>query len=207
MTFTLPDLPYPRNALEPHISELTMGFHYDKHHASYVDKLNKAVKGTGYAGQPLMDIVREAHGKGDAAVFNNGAQAWNHTFFWHSMAPGEPGRPDGQLADLIEDSFGSLEHLRTKFIGEGVGRFGSGWVWLVRAPEGGLSVVSTANAEMPQFLDLKPLLVCDLWEHAYYLDYRNDRQKFLQAFFDHLVNWEFAARNLAFQDADGALAA
>ncbi|PIW29748.1 MAG: superoxide dismutase [Fe] [Rhodospirillales bacterium CG15_BIG_FIL_POST_REV_8_21_14_020_66_15] len=193
MTFKLPDLPYAADALLPYMSEQTLNIHHGKHHKGYVDKLNAAVKGTDYEGLDLLDVVRGAHEKGDTDVFNNAAQAWNHGFFWLCMSPDRLDAPGGKLASRIEETFGSLPHLRTKFISEGMARFGSGWVWLVEESDGTLDVVSTANGGLPQAAGQKPLLTCDLWEHAYYLDYQNARQKYLEAFFDHLADWTFAA--------------
>lgn len=207
MTFTLPKLPYAKDALVPHMSERTLNFHYGKHYKGYVDKLNDAVEGTEYVGMSLLDVVRRAHENGDIGVFNNAAQAWNHGFFWRCMSPQAQGGPEGQLAARIQEVYGSLPQLRTKFISEGTARFGSGWVWLIEGPDGALDVVSTANADLPQTAGYKPLLTCDLWEHAYYLDYQNARQKFLEAFFDQLADWEFAAKCLATQGDPEILAA
>lgn len=207
MTFKLPDLPYAKDALAPHMSEQTLNFHHGKHHKGYVDKLNDAVKGTDYDGMDLLDVARRAHEKGETAVFNNAAQAWNHAFFWRCMSPATPVEPEGPLAEKIAASFETLPQLRTRFIAEGMARFGSGWVWLVEGADGVLDVVSTANADLPQTAGLKPLLTCDLWEHAYYLDYQNARQTFLEVFFDHLVDWDFAATCLNTQGDSNIIAA
>jgi Fe-Mn family superoxide dismutase len=196
MSFTLPDLPYAKDALAPHMSAQTFDFHHGKHHQTYVTNLNNLIEGTDYAGKDLVEISKEAFAKKDMGVFNNAAQVWNHTFFWNSMTPNYAA-PSGDLAAAIDKSFGSLDELKTKFTGAGATRFGSGWAWLVQKADGGLDVVSTANAEMPQLEGLKPLLTCDVWEHAYYLDYQNARPKFLEVFFDNLANWDFAAQNLA----------
>ena len=196
MSFTLPDLPYAKDALAPHMSAQTFDFHHGKHHQTYVTNLNNLIEGTDYAGKDLVEISKEAFAKKDMGVFNNVAQVWNHTFFWNSMTPNYAA-PSGDLAAAIDKSFGSLDELKTKFTGAGATRFGSGWAWLVQKADGGLDVVSTANAELPQLEGLKPLLTCDVWEHAYYLDYQNARPKFLEVFFDNLANWDFAAQNLA----------
>ena len=196
MSFTLPDLPYAKDALAPHMSAQTFDFHHGKHHQTYVTNLNNLIEGTDYAGKDLVEISKIAFEKKEMGVFNNAAQVWNHTFFWNSMTPNYAA-PSGDLAAAIDKSFGSLADLKTKFTGAGATRFGSGWAWLVQKADGGLDVVSTANAELPQLEGLKPLLTCDVWEHAYYLDYQNARPKFLEVFFDNLANWEFAAKNLA----------
>ena len=207
MTFKLPDLPYAKDALSPHMSERTLSFHHGKHHKGYVDKLNDAVKGTDYDGMTLIDVARRAHENGDTGVFNNAAQAWNHGFFWRCMSPDRVAEPTGLLATRVSETFGSLAQLRTRFISDGMARFGSGWVWLVEREGGALDVVSTANADLPQTAGLKPLLTCDLWEHAYYLDYQNARQAFLEAFFDHLADWNFAETCLETQGDPEILAA
>ena len=196
MSFTLPDLPYAKDALAPHMSAQTFDFHHGKHHQTYVTNLNNLIEGTDYAGKDLVEISKIAFEKKEMGVFNNAAQVWNHTFFWNSMTPNYAA-PSGDLAAAIDKSFGSLADLKTKFTGAGATQFGSGWAWLGQKADGGLDVVSTANAELPQLKGLKPLLTCDVWEHAYYLDYQNARPKFLEVFFDNLANWEFAAKNLA----------
>ena len=194
--FQLPALPYAQDALAPYVSAKTMSFHYGKHHQAYVDNLNKLIAATPLAGQPLDAIIREAAGVADkAAVFNNAAQVWNHSFFWQSMKPGGGGAPSGALAAGIDAAFGGLPAFVEQFKAAAVGRFGSGWAWLVD-DAGALKIVTTANAEMPA-PPLKPLLTCDVWEHAYYLDFQNRRPDFVQAFCDSLVNWDFAARNFA----------
>jgi Fe-Mn family superoxide dismutase len=194
--FQLPPLPYSQDALEPYISARTMSFHYGKHHQAYVDNLNKLVAGTPLAGQPLEKIVRETAGAADkVAVFNNAAQDWNHTFFWQSMKPKGGGQPTGRMLELINKSFGSFDGFKKTFVDTGVAQFGSGWVWLVQ--DGGtLKVVKTGNADTPVAHGQTALLTCDVWEHAYYLDYQNRRKDFIQAFVDHLANWEFAASQL-----------
>ena len=195
--FTLPALPYAQDALEPYISARTMGFHYGKHHQAYVDNLNKLVAGTPWAaGQSLEKVVLESAGMADkAAVFNNAAQAWNHAFFWKSMKPGGGGLPAGRLMDLIGKSFGGFEKFKNAFLTAAVAQFGSGWVWLVQEGDA-LKIVKTSNADTPIAHGQTALLTCDVWEHAYYLDYQNRRKDFVQAFLDHLANWDFAASQL-----------
>ena len=194
MAFQLPELPYAANALEPHVSAETFGYHHGKHHKAYVDKLNAAVAGTDYADLSLEDVILGSHEAGDTAVFNNAAQTWNHTFLWHSMAPDGGGAPSGALADAINDRFGDLAGFREAFKAEAMGQFGSGWAWLVRTGDG-LEIVSTGNADSPLTSGLAPILTLDVWEHAYYLDYQNKRDAYVDAFLDNLVNWEFAANN------------
>lgn len=193
---TLPALPYAENALEPFISARTLGFHYGKHHKAYVTNLNKLIAGTDLAALPLEDIIKQTAGTMEkAAVFNNAAQVWNHSFFWKSMKPGGGGKPDGSLLAQIEKAFGSFEAFKKLFVETGLAQFGSGWVWLV-AEDDTLKVVKTANADTPLVHGQKALLTCDVWEHAYYLDYQNRRRDFIETFMDHLVNWEFAAAQL-----------
>lgn len=194
MPFDLPDLPYPATALEPHISAETFGFHHGKHHKAYVDKLNAAVAGTDYENQPLDAVIMASHEAGDTAVFNNAAQAWNHTFLWHSMSPEGGGAPSGALADAINERFGDLAGFREAFKNAAMGQFGSGWAWLVQTGEG-LEIVSTGNADSPLTSGLVPLLTLDVWEHAYYLDFQNRRDAYIDAFLDSMVNWAFAASN------------
>ncbi|MEE4190308.1 MAG: Fe-Mn family superoxide dismutase [Halieaceae bacterium] len=193
MAFELPALPYARNALAPHISEETLDFHYGKHHQAYVDKLNAAIDGTELADQSLEDIIKGAEG----GLFNNAAQVWNHTFYWHSLSPEGGGEPDGALAEAINAAFGSVEAFKEQFSEKAAGNFGSGWTWLVQNADGGLAIVNTDDAETPiTEAGVTPLLTCDVWEHAYYIDYRNARPKYLEAFWN-LVNWDFAASNMA----------
>ena len=195
MAFELPPLPWSEDALEPVTSARTIGFHYGKHHRAYVDNLNKLVAGTDLDGRGLEDVIAAAAGDPTrVGVFNNAAQVWNHTFFWSSMKPGGGGAPGGVLAERIDATFGGLAAFVEQFKAAAVGRFGSGWAWLVD-DAGALKIVTTANAEMPA-PPVKPLLTCDVWEHAYYLDFQNRRPDFVQAFCDSLVNWDFAARNL-----------
>jgi Fe-Mn family superoxide dismutase len=195
--FMLPALPYAQDALEPHISARTMSFHYGKHHQTYIDNLNKAIVGTPWAtGKSLEQIVTETAGLADkVAVFNNAAQAWNHAFFWKSMKPGGGSAPTGRLLDLIGKSFGSFDKFKEAFLTAAVAQFGSGWVWLVQDGDG-LKIVKTSNADTPVAHGQTALLTCDVWEHAYYLDYQNRRKDFVQAFLDHLVNWDFAASQM-----------
>jgi len=196
MSFDLPDLPYPLDALEPHISAHTLEFHYGKHHRGYVDELNKAIQGTDHEGRTLEDVVIRSSKSGDTKVFNNAAQAWNHTFLWHSMSPNGGGKPDGDLKKLLEDNFDDIEHFNKNFKQAAIGQFGSGWAWLVQKANGSLEILSTANADTPLTGKSKPLLVLDVWEHAYYLDYQNERGVYVDTFLNHLANWEFAAKNL-----------
>ena len=190
MAHTLPDLPYAMAALEPHISRETLEYHYGKHHRTYVDKLNGLIEGTELAGASLEDVVRGSSG----GVFNNAAQVWNHTFYWHCLSPSGGGKPDGALAKAIDDAFGSFEDFHKQFSDKAVTLFGSGWAWLVKQPDGKLAIVQTSNAETPLTGKNEPLLTCDVWEHAYYIDYRNARPKYLEAFWQ-LVNWDFVAKN------------
>ena len=192
----LPPLPFDQDALEPYVNAETLGFHYNKHHRGYVDNLNKLIEGTPLAGQPLETIVLETAGKADqTAIFNNAAQVWNHTFFWNSMKPGGGGKPVGPLLDRIEQSFGDYEVFKKAFIEAAMAQFGSGWVWLVQEGDV-LKITKTPNADTPVAHDQTALLTCDVWEHAYYLDYQNRRKDFVEAFLDHLANWDFAASQL-----------
>ncbi len=191
MEHKLPELPYAQDALAPYISAETLAFHYGKHHAAYVANLNKLIVGTEFENQSLEDIVRKSSG----GIFNNGAQAWNHTFYWNCLAPRAGGEPTGALADAIAQAFGSFAAFKEKFTATAVGTFGSGWAWLVQNPDGSLAIESTSNAGNPLTAGKKPLLTCDVWEHAYYIDYRNARPKYVEAFWN-LVNWAFVAKNL-----------
>lgn len=192
MAFELPALPYAKDALAPHISEETLEFHYGKHHQTYVTNLNNLVAGTEFEGAALEDVVTKSSG----GVFNNAAQIWNHTFYWNSLSPNGGGAPTGNLAAAIEAEFGSFDAFKEAFTKCAVTTFGSGWAWLVKDADGKLSLVSSSNAACPLTDGLTPLLTCDVWEHAYYIDYRNARPKYLAAFWE-LVNWEFAAANFA----------
>ncbi|HUH39746.1 MAG TPA: superoxide dismutase [Fe] [Castellaniella sp.] len=191
MAFTLPPLPYAMDALAPHISKETLEFHYGKHHQAYVTNLNKAIEGTDQASASLEDIIRNSKG----GVFNNAAQVWNHTFYWNSLSPNGGGEPSGELRKAIEAKWDSLDAFKTAFSQSAAGNFGSGWTWLVKKTDGSLDIVNTSNAGTPLTTSDKPLLTCDVWEHAYYIDYRNARPKYLENFWA-LVNWEFAASNL-----------
>ena len=198
MAFDLPALPYGRSDLAPHISEETLNFHYGKHHNAYVANLNKLIEGTAHANAALEDIIRaSASDPSKAGLFNNAAQVWNHTFYWHSMKSGGGGAPTGKIAELIARDFGSYDKFAEAFKAAGGGQFGSGWAWLV-LKNGKLEVTKTPNAETPLTQDdVTPLLTMDVWEHAYYLDYQNARPKYMDVFLDSLVNWDFANQNLA----------
>jgi len=197
MAITLPNLPYARNALAPHISEQTLDFHYGKHHQAYVDNLNKMIDGTPHANASLEEIIKDSAGNASkAGVFNNSAQVWNHTFYWNSMKPGGGGAPTGDVASAINDAFGSYDAFKEEFAGAGATQFGSGWAWLV-ATGGKLEVRKTPNAETPLTeAGVIPLLTMDVWEHAYYLDFQNKRPVYISTFLDNLVNWDFANENL-----------
>jgi Fe-Mn family superoxide dismutase len=195
--FTLPPLPYADGALAPVISANTIGFHYGKHHKTYVDNLNNLVKGTAYEGATLEKIIADSAGKADqAGIFNNSAQIWNHTFYWNSLKPNGGGKPSGKLAAMIDSDLGGFDNFKKELAATTVSQFGSGWGWLV--VEGGkLKIVKTGNAEVPFTKGQKPLLTIDVWEHAYYLDYQNKRADYVNALIDKLLNWDFAADNLA----------
>ena len=194
MSIEFPDLPYALDALEPHVSAETLEFHHGKHHRSYVDKLNAAIEGTVYDGQPLETIIAGAKESGDTGIFNNAAQAWNHTFLWHSMSPNGGGEPAGALADAINARFGDLASFKAAFKKAALGQFGSGWVWLVRTADG-VGIVTTGNADTPLVDDVTPLLTLDVWEHAYYLDYQNKRDAYIDAYLSELISWDFAEEN------------
>lgn len=197
MAYTLPDLPYQYSALEPHISKATLEFHHDKHHASYVNKFNAAVEGTEFDQQPLEEVIRSVAGDDSkTGIFNNAAQAWNHTFYWNSMKPNGGGKPTGELAQKIDADFGDYGKFTEAFKSAGATQFGSGWAWLV-LDNGTLKVTKTLNADNPLTSNQTPLLTMDVWEHAYYLDYQNKRADYISTFLDRLVNWDFVARNLA----------
>jgi superoxide dismutase, Fe-Mn family len=190
MTFELPALPYAKDALTPHISAETIEYHYGKHHQTYVTNLNNLVPGTEFEGLSLEEIVKKSSG----GIFNNAAQVWNHTFYWNSLSPNGGGAPTGGLANAIDRTFGSFEKFKEEFTKCAVTTFGSGWAWLVKNQNGGLELVSTSNAGCPLTSGQTPILTCDVWEHAYYIDYRNLRPKYLEGFWA-LVNWEFANAN------------
>lgn len=206
MTFKLTELPYDRDALEPHISARTLDYHYGKHHNDYVDKLNENAAGTRYEEMSLEDAIRTSFRKNDKSVYNNASQAWNHTFLWESMKPGGDGRPAGTVSDMINEQFGGLDTFRRQFKESAVAQFGSGWTWLI-ADEDTLAIVSTSNADSPLTTDTTPLLTLDVWEHAYYLDYQNSREKYVDAFLEHLINWDFVQANLDALDARSQLRA
>jgi superoxide dismutase, Fe-Mn family len=191
MTFTLPELPYALDALSPHISKETLEYHYGKHHNTYVVNLNKLIENTEYSNMELEDIIRKSSG----GIFNNAAQVWNHTFYWHCLAPNSGGEPTGSLLESIVQSFGSFEKFKEQFSQTAITTFGSGWAWLVQKDNGELEITSTSNAQNPITEDIRPLMTCDVWEHAYYIDYRNARPEYLKAFWS-LVNWDFVASNM-----------
>ena len=192
MSIELPSLPYAQDALEPHISKETLEFHYGKHHNTYVVKLNGLIDGTADADKSLEDIIKTSSG----GVFNNAAQIWNHTFYWNSLSPNGGGEPSGMVADAINAAFGSFEEFKVKFTDSAVNNFGSSWTWLVKNADGSLAIVNTSNAATPLTDEgVTPLLTVDLWEHAYYIDYRNVRPDYMAAFWN-LVNWEFVNSNL-----------
>lgn len=195
MTLTLPELPFAKDALEPHMSSKTLDFHHGKHHNAYVVKGNELLEGAGLEGKSLEELVIATHAQGVGPLFNNVGQHYNHSFFWNCLAPNGGGVPTGELADKINDAFGSFDAFKTEFVNGGIGQFGSGWVWLV-SNNGTLEIVKTSNAETPLTDGKTPLLVCDVWEHAYYIDFKNRRPDFLACFLDNLANWEFAANNL-----------
>lgn len=198
MAFSLPELPYGRGDLAPHISEETLNFHYGKHHQAYVTNLNGLIEGTGHAKATLEEIINTAAGDtSKAGLFNNAAQVWNHTFYWHSMKPGGGGKPTGKVAEMIDRDLGGYDQFVKDFKAAGGGQFGSGWAWLVEK-DGKLAITKTPNAETPLTeAGVTPVLTMDVWEHAYYLDYQNSRPNYMDAFLNDLVNWDFANKNLA----------
>jgi len=192
MAFTLPALPYAKNALVPHLSEETLDYHHGKHHQAYVTNLNNLTEGSPLATRSLEDIIKQSNGP----IFNNAAQVWNHTFYWRSMAPKAGSNPHGRVAELIKNSFGSYDAFKEQFSKAAAGQFGSGWAWLCQDPaSGSLIIETTANAGCPLTVGHKPILSCDVWEHAYYIDFRNARPKYIEAWWN-LVNWDFANQNL-----------
>lgn len=192
MTHELPPLPYAKNALEPYISAETLEYHYGKHHQAYVTNLNNLIVGTEFENLPLEDIIRKSSG----GIFNNAAQVWNHTFYWNGLKPNGGGEPSGTLAEAINRTFGSFAKFKEEFSKCAVTTFGSGWAWLVKNADDSLALVSTGNAGCPLTTGQTPLLTCDVWEHAYYIDYRNARPKYVEEFWN-LVNWEFVEKNFA----------
>jgi superoxide dismutase, Fe-Mn family len=191
MEHTLPALPYAKDALAPHISAETMEYHYGKHHQTYVTNLNNLIKGTEFENASLEDIVRKSSG----GLYNNSAQTWNHTFFWNSMKPNGGGAPSGALADAINAKWGSFDEFKKAFQASAVGNFGSGWTWLVKKADGSVDIVNMGAAGTPLTTGDRALLTVDVWEHAYYIDYRNLRAKFVEVFLNHLANWDFASAN------------
>ncbi len=191
MAFKLPELPYAKDALAPHISAETLEYHYGKHHQTYVDNLNKLVAGTPHADKSLEELIKTT----DGGLFNNAAQVWNHTFYWYCLSPKGGGEPKGKIGEEIKKAFGSFQTFKEKFTEASLTQFGSGWAWLVKKPDGTLAIEKTANAGCPLTTGHKPLLTCDVWEHAYYIDYRNARAKYVDAFWS-LVNWDFVEKQL-----------
>lgn len=192
MIHELPALPYAKDALQPHISAETLEFHYGKHHQAYVTNLNNLIKGNEFESMTLEEIIKKASG----GVFNNAAQVWNHTFYWNCLSPKGGGEPSGALGDAIKAKWGSFDAFKEAFSKAAVGTFGSGWAWLVKAADGQIDIVSTSNAATPMTNGQKALMTCDVWEHAYYVDYRNARPKYVEAFWN-LVNWDFVSQNYA----------
>jgi len=192
MTFTLPALPYATDALAPHISQETLEYHYGKHHQAYVNNLNKLIPGTEFEAMSLEEIIMKAKG----GIFNNAAQVWNHTFYWHCLSPNGGGEPKGKLAEAINKNIGSFSTFKEQFTQAAIATFGSGWAWLVQDSTGALKIISTSNAGTPMTESLTALLTCDVWEHAYYIDYRNARPDYVNKFWS-LVHWDFVANNLA----------
>ena len=195
MSIKLPELPYAMDALEPHISTDTMELHYGKHHRGYVDKLNKLIEGTDFEDLPLEQIIVLARETAEIDILNNAAQAWNHAFFWQSLSPTGQSEPVGRIRDLIEDEFGDIDKFKKEFHAAATSQFGSGWTWLV-LDAGKLRIMSTTNADSPVGTHMTPLLTLDVWEHAYYLDYQNERARYVDAFLDKLIDWRFALDNV-----------
>ena len=193
----MPELPYAKDALEPHYSAKTLEFHHGKHHNAYITKTNELIAGTDLEGKSVEEVIAAAKSKGDKMLFNQSAQIWNHTFFWHGMKPGGGGAPSGAVAEAIDKAFGSYADFIGQFKAKAAGNFGSGWTWLVKSGDG-VEIVNTDDADTPLAHDgMTPLLTVDVWEHAYYLDYQNRRPDYVQSFFDNLVNWDFVNDNLA----------
>lgn len=190
MKFELPDLPYEKDALEPYISKETLEYHHGKHHKAYVEKLNKLIEGTSFEKRSVADIIQQSSGD----IFNNAAQVWNHTFYWHCMSPQKGQQPQGRLSDKLKSEFGSFDEFKKRFAEAAVANFGSGWTWLVKNSNGTLSIVNTDDADTPIHTGGNPILTCDVWEHAYYIDYRNARAKYVEAFWN-VVNWKFVQEN------------
>jgi len=203
MTVALSNLPYDLDALEPYVSAETLSFHYDKHHRGYVDKLSMLVEGTSFAGLSLEDIITKARETAEIDILNNASQAWNHAFLWESMSPSGGYKPSGQIEEMIENEFGDLETLKHRFMQAALSHFGSGWIWLVQDGSN-LRILTTGNADSPIGTQMTPLLTLDVWEHAYYLDYKNERKRYIESFLDRLINWNFAASNLTDHEAHKA---
>ena len=199
MTHTLPPLPYAMDALLPHITPETLEFHYGKHHQAYVTNLNNLIPGTEYEHLDLEATISKAHGESNGAIFNNSAQVWNHTFYWNCMKPTAAAsqEPKGQLLEKINEAFDDVEKFKAEFKQAALTQFGSGWAWLVQKEDGTLAITKTGNADLPMTQGHTALLTCDVWEHAYYIDYRNKRPDYVTTFLDHLVNWDFVASKLA----------
>jgi len=196
MAFTLPELPWAKDALAPTVSAETIDYHYGKHHKAYVDNLNKFATGTKWESMALEDIVKQSHGQAaDKPIFNNSAQVWNHTFYWHSLAPKAGGNPTGAIATAIDKAFGGFTAFKEKFSAAAAGQFGSGWAWVVKGADGSIAIETTSNAETPMATGKQCVLTIDVWEHAYYIDYRNARPKYIEEYWK-LVNWDFANKNL-----------
>jgi len=195
MTIKIPDLPYATDALEPHVSGETMELHYGKHHRGYVEKLGKLIEDTRYSDMPLEQIITAARERGDTDIFNNAAQAWNHAFFWKCLMPSGQTEPVGRIRELVENEYGSVDRFKDAFRGAATSQFGSGWTWLV-LDGGKLRILSTSDADTPAGTRMTPLLTLDVWEHAYYVDYRNERARYVDAVLDNLINWRFALDNV-----------
>ncbi|WP_414437834.1 superoxide dismutase [Candidatus Bealeia paramacronuclearis] len=197
MMFELPPLPYAMDALAPHLTQETLEYHYGKHHQTYVTNLNNLIKDSPYASLTLEEIIQDTSQKPDkVGIFNNAAQIWNHTFYWNSMKPNGGGKPTGKILEKIESDFGNYEAFRDTFKQAATTQFGSGWAWLVQGQDGKLKVVKTGNADLPLVHGERAILTCDVWEHAYYIDFRNRRPDYVDVFLNHLVNWDFAEANL-----------
>ncbi|MEB3701553.1 Superoxide dismutase [Candidatus Bealeia paramacronuclearis] len=195
--FELPPLPYAMDALAPHLTQETLEYHYGKHHQTYVTNLNNLIKDSPYASLTLEEIIQDTSQKPDkVGIFNNAAQIWNHTFYWNSMKPNGGGKPTGKILEKIESDFGNYEAFRDTFKQAATTQFGSGWAWLVQGQDGKLKVVKTGNADLPLVHGERAILTCDVWEHAYYIDFRNRRPDYVDVFLNHLVNWDFAEANL-----------
>jgi Fe-Mn family superoxide dismutase len=195
MTVLQSNLPYDHDALEPYVSARTLSYHYDKHHRGYVDKLNKLIADTPYAGLPIEGIISKARREAEVGILQNAQQAWNHAFLWESMSPSGEVAPEGRIKEMIEKDFGDLDGFKKQFKAAALSQFGSGWAWLVQDGDN-LKILATSNADSPVATRVQPLLTLDVWEHAYYLDYQNERARYVDTFLDKLVNWKFAAANL-----------